>query len=339
MNRILVTGGLGFIGSHTVVELQKAGFEVVIIDNLCNSEAFILDRIELITGKRPVFYQTDMCEDDTLNDIFKKEKSFDVIIHFAALKAVGESVKEPLRYFNNNLSSLMNLLECMQLHSCKNLVFSSSATVYGEPDELPVKESAAFKKALSAYGSTKQIGEDMIEKLSTAGSIKAISLRYFNPVGAHESGLIGELPIGVPNNLMPFVTQTAAGEREKLTVFGNDYPTKDGSCIRDYIHVVDLAVAHVLSCVRLIEEKQKNTYEVYNVGTGNGISVLEVINAFEKYNHVKLNYTVGQKRPGDVPFLYADASFAEKELGWKATLGLKEMVTSAWHWQQQLMAE
>ena len=336
MSRILVTGGLGFIGSHTVVELQKEGFEVVILDNLCNSQAFILDRIEMITGNKPAFYKTDMCDNEALQNVFKNEKPFDVVIHFAALKAVGESVKEPLRYFNNNLISLMNLLECMEIHSVKNLVFSSSATVYGDPDILPVKESAAFKKAMSAYGSTKQIGEEMIEKVSATGNIKAISLRYFNPVGAHESGLIGELPIGVPNNLMPFVTQTASGEREKLTVFGNDYPTPDGSCIRDYIHVVDLAVAHVLSCVRLMEEKQKSDYEVFNIGTGNGISVLDVINAFEEYNNIKLNYSIGQKRAGDVPFLFADASLAEKELGWKATLGLKEMVTDAWHWQQKL---
>lgn len=336
MKRILVTGGLGFIGSHTVVELQKEGFEVIVIDNLCNSQAFILDRIEMITGNRPVFYQTDMCDKMEMIEMFKKEKYFDVIIHFAALKAVGESVKEPLKYFQNNLISLMNLLDCMEANNCKNLVFSSSATVYGDPDEFPVKESAAFKKALSAYGSTKQIGEELIEKVCATGNANAISLRYFNPVGAHESGLIGELPIGLPNNLMPFITQTAAGLREKLTVFGNEFPTSDGTCVRDYIHVVDLAVAHVLSCVRLINEKQKSNYEVFNIGTGNGNSVLEVINAFEKANHLKLNYTIGQKREGDVAVLYADGSLAEKELGWRAKLGLQEMVTSAWLWQQRL---
>ena len=336
MNRILVTGGMGFIGSHTVVELQKKGFEVVIIDNLCNSQLFILERIEKITGKKPLFYQVDLRDRNALNEVFTKEKPFDVVIHFAALKAVGESVREPLRYFNNNLLSLLNLLDLMQDHGCKNLVFSSSATVYGAPDVLPVQESAGFKKALSAYGSTKQMGEEMIEKVSAASEIKAISLRYFNPVGAHDSGLIGELPIGVPNNLMPFVTQTAVGIRESLTVFGTDYPTPDGSCIRDYIHVVDLAIAHVLSCERLINQQQKSSYEVFNIGTGNGISVLEVIAAFEVYNGIKLNYNIGEKRDGDVPFLFADASSAENELGWKAELGLEEMVTSAWKWQRKL---
>jgi UDP-glucose 4-epimerase len=336
MNRILVTGGLGFIGSHTVVELQKAGFEVVIIDNLCNSQAFILDRVEMITGKKPVFYQIDMCDKDKLLELFQHEKPFNVVIHFAALKAVGESVKEPLKYFQNNLVSLMNLLQFMQAGYCKYLVFSSSATVYGEPDELPVKETAPFKKALSACGSTKQVGEDMIDKVSATGSISAIALRYFNPVGAHESGLIGELPIGVPNNLMPYLTQTAVGKQKQLTVYGNDYPTRDGSCLRDYIHVVDLAKAHVISCQRLIADGEVSNFEVYKVGTGNGMSVLELIHEFEKTNDIKLNYIIGQRRPGDTPELYADAEKANQLLQWKAEKNITDIVKDAWRWEQNL---
>ncbi len=336
MKRIMVTGGLGFIGSHTVVELLQADFEVIIIDNLCNSQAFILDRIEMIAGQKPVFYQTDMCDKIKLIDVFKKEKPFDVVIHFAALKAVGESVKEPLKYFQNNLSSLMNLLDCMPAAGCNKLVFSSSATVYGFPDELPVKEAAAFKKALSAYGSTKQFGEDMIEKLCAVGYIKAIALRYFNPVGAHESGLIGELPIGVPNNLMPYLTQAAIGKQKKLTVFGNNYATPDGSCLRDYIHVVDLAKAHVKSCERLIEDIASDQYETFNVGTGNGISVLELIQEFESMNAVKLNYNIGDRRHGDAPELYADVAKANKILQWKAEKNLKDMVIDAWRWEQNV---
>lgn len=336
MKRILVTGGLGFIGSHTVVELLRAGFEVVIIDNLCNSQGFILDSIEMIMGCKPVFYQTDMCDKIKLDDLVKKEKPFDVVIHFAALKAVGESVREPLKYFQNNLSSLMNLLDCMANTDCNKLVFSSSATVYGFPDELPVKETAPFKKALSAYGSTKQVGEDMIEKISAAGSIKAISLRYFNPVGAHESGLIGELPTGVPNNLMPYLTQAAIGKQKTLTVFGNDYATPDGSCLRDYIHVVDLAKAHVKSCERLIDDMGPGQYETFNIGTGKGISVLELIQEFESTNAVKLNYKIGERRPGDAPELYADVSKANEVLDWKAEKKLSDMVRDAWRWEQQV---
>jgi len=338
MKRILVTGGLGFIGSHTVVELQQAGFEVVVLDNLCNSEAFILDNIEMITGQKPVFYETDMCEKVKLDELFKKENKFDVIIHFAALKAVGESVKEPLKYFQNNLIALMNLLDCMAIGDCNKLVFSSSATVYGFPDELPVKEAAPFKKALSAYGSTKQIGEEMIEKVCVAGDLKAIALRYFNPVGAHHSGLIGELPIGVPNNLMPYVTQAAIGKQKALTVYGNDYPTKDGSCLRDYIHVVDLAKAHVKSCQRLIDGVATDSYETFNVGTGNGISVLELMQEFEIANDVKLNYTIGDRRAGDAPELYADVTKANEVLQWKAEKNLSDMVRDAWHWEQNVAA-
>lgn len=245
--KILVTGGLGYIGSHTVVELQHAGYEVVIIDSLINSQKFILDRIEQITSIRPVFYEANLCDINSILSVFETEKYFDVVIHFAALKAVGESVKIPLIYFKNNLISFLNLLDCMETYNCKNFLFSSSATVYGDPDELPLKETSPFKKALSAYGSTKQMGEDILEKVAATGNLNVISLRYFNPVGAHESGLIGELPLGTPNNLMPFVTQTAIGKQKHLTVFGNDHPTPDGYCVRDYIHVVDLAKAHVKS--------------------------------------------------------------------------------------------
>ena len=265
-----------------------------------------------------------------------QKKNIGAIIHFAAFKAVGESVKEPLKYFYNNLLSLIQLLECMQEFGVGNIVFSSSATVYGDPDELPVTESTPFKKALSSYGSTKQMGEEILEKTSAVKDIHAISLRYFNPVGAHASFLIGELPLGVPNNLMPYITQTAAGLRGQLTVFGNDYNTPDGTCLRDYVHVVDLAKAHVKSCDRLLAGKLTDKFEMYNIGTGNAISVMEIINAFEKYNSIKLNYKTGLRRSGDAAAVYADVSKAAGILNWKAELGLKEMVTSAWNWQKQL---
>lgn len=331
--KITVTGGLGFIGSHTVAELIQTGYEVVIIDDLSNAKLFILENIKKITGVKPVFYKADVGNKESLSDVFNKEENIDGVIHFAAFKAVGESVNEPLKYFKNNLYSLINLLECADENKIKNIVFSSSATVYGDPDVSPVTEKTPFKKALSAYGSTKQMGEEILEKVAATKNINAISLRYFNPVGAHDTALLGELPIGTPNNLMPFITQTAAGIREKLTVFGNDYETADGSCIRDYIHVVDLAIAHVKCCDRLLQKEQKNNYEVFNIGTGNGISVLEVINAFEKYNDLKLNYTVGQKRAGDAASVYADATLAERELGWKAKYDLEKIVVSAWKWQ------
>jgi UDP-glucose 4-epimerase len=334
--KILVTGGLGFIGSHTSVALIKAGFEVVIMDDLSNSQLFILDNIEKIAGVKPAFYKIDMKDNEKLREVFNSEKNIDAVIHFAASKAVGESMEKPLKYFRNNIFSLVNLLDAMELHKIRNIVFSSSATVYGDPDELPATENTALKPALSAYGSTKQMGEDILQKVATTGKIDAISLRYFNPVGADSSALLGELPIGTPNNLMPFVTQVAAGIREKLTVFGNDYDTPDGTCVRDYIHVTDLAEAHVKSCERLLNNKVENNYEVFNIGTGNGISVLEIIKAFEKYNKIKLNYTIGARRPGDAPSIYADASLAANVLGWKAVLGLKDMVTSAWEWQKKI---
>lgn len=333
---ILVTGGLGFIGSHTVVELIHAGYEVVIIDDLSNSQLFILDNIRKLTGVRPAFHQLDMTDEASLSRFFQSGIAIDAVIHFAASKAVGESVKNPLKYFRNNLFSLINLLQCMQAASVSNIVFSSSATVYGNPDVLPITEQAAIKPALSAYGSTKQMGEDILQKTAAAGNVHAISLRYFNPVGAHASALLGELPIGVPNNLMPFVTQTAAGKIEMLTVYGNDYNTPDGTCIRDYIHVVDLARAHVKSCNRLLACQQKSRYEVFNVGTGNGLSVLEIIHAFEQHNKVHLRYKIGQRREGDAEAMYADVSLAQNELNWKAELGIEQMVTSAWQWQKQL---
>ncbi|GAB2806916.1 NAD-dependent epimerase/dehydratase family protein [Ferruginibacter profundus] len=339
MKRVLVTGGLGFIGSHTVVELQQAGYEVVIVDNLSNSQAFILNRIEMITGCRPGFYQADICDKALLDGIFKNEKPFDAVIHFAALKAVGESVREPLKYFQNNLASLMNLLDGMINAGCNKLVFSSSATVYGFPDVLPVDERAPFKKALSAYGSTKQMGEEMIEKLCATGVLNAIILRYFNPVGAHSSGLIGELPLGVPNNLMPYLTQTAIGKQKELIVFGNDYDTPDGSCLRDYIHVVDLAKAHVKCCHRLIDNIAPEACEIFNVGTGNAISVLELIKQFEITNAIQLQYTIGKRRPGDAPALYADVHKANTVMQWKAEKTLTDMVGDAWRWEQRLAEE
>jgi len=335
--KILVTGGLGFIGSHTVVELINAGYDVVIVDDLSNSQRFVLDRITQIAAVKPSFYSIDVSDKEKLSTLFEAEGNIDAVIHFAAFKAVGESVHEPIKYFHNNLFSLVTLLECMEQFNLKNIVFSSSATVYGDPDVLPVTESTAFKKALSSYGSTKQMGEEILEKTTAVKNIAAISLRYFNPVGAHSSALIGELPIGVPNNLMPFIAQTAAGIREQLVVFGDDYDTPDGTCIRDYIHVVDLAKAHVKSCDRLTSESVENKYEVFNIGTGNGISVMDVITAFEKDNDLKINYTIGKRRPGDAAAVYADVSKANDILGWKAQLGLKEMVTSAWKWQQSLV--
>ena len=334
--KILVTGGLGFIGSHTTVELIKAGFEVVIIDDLSNSQLFILDNIEKISGVKPAFYKIDMKDNEKLSDFFNTEKNIDAVIHFAASKAVGESMSKPLKYFRNNIFSLVNLLDAMEMHEIRNIVLSSSATVYGDPEMLPATENTPFQPALSAYGSTKQMGEDILQKVAATGKIDVIALRYFNPVGADSSALLGELPIGTPNNLMPFVTQVAAGIREKLIVFGNDYDTPDGTCIRDYIHVTDLAIAHIKSCERLLNNAVENNFEVFNIGTGNGISVLEIIQAFEKYNNIKLNYTIGERRPGDAPSIYADVSLASRVLGWKSALGLKEMVTSAWEWQKKI---
>jgi UDP-glucose 4-epimerase len=332
---VLVTGGLGYIGSHTVVELISEGFTVIIVDNLSNSEKFILDRIEQISVTRPLFYEKDMCDITAVQNIFQSH-DIDVVIHFAAYKSVGESVKEPLKYFQNNIASLMNVLQAMQENKVSNLIFSSSATVYGQPDNLPATEQTPFQKALSAYGSTKQIGEEILEKVCASGTINNISLRYFNPVGAHESALIGELPKGIPNNLFPYVMQTAAGKLKELTVFGNDYDTPDGSCLRDYIHVVDLAKAHVKACERLLQNRQNANFEVYNIGTGKGTSVLEMIAAFEKITHQKLNYKIGPRREGDAAAVYADTAKANKALNWKTKMNLDDMIASSWKWEINL---
>ncbi|MGE5108597.1 MAG: UDP-glucose 4-epimerase GalE [Sphingobacteriales bacterium] len=332
---ILVTGGLGYIGSHTVVELLNEGFKVLIVDNLSNSEKFILDRIEQITRVRPLFYENDLCEADTVQKIFS-DTIIDVVIHFAAFKSVSESVKEPLKYFQNNLVSLLNVLQAMQYNNVKNFIFSSSATVYGQPDILPATEQTSFQKTLSAYGSTKQIGEEILEKVTSTGAIQNISLRYFNPVGAHSSALLGELPKGIPNNLFPYVMQTASGKQEQLTVFGNDYDTPDGSCLRDYIHVVDLAKAHVQASKRLLQQKNKTAFEVFNIGTGKATSVLEIIKLFEETTGIKMNYKIGRRRKGDAASVYADTTKANRILGWNAQLGLHDMIDSSWKWELSL---
>ncbi|MEJ5264941.1 MAG: UDP-glucose 4-epimerase GalE [Bacteroidales bacterium] len=337
MGQILVTGGVGYIGSHTVVELIEAGFEVCIIDNLSNSRIEVLDGIEKITGVRPVFEKIDLTDQQAVDHFFQKYPNIDSIIHFAASKAVGESVQKPTLYYRNNLVSLINLIDSMVKYQIPNFVFSSSCTVYGQPDELPVTEQAPIKKALSPYGNTKQISEEILQDSVRAfPGLKVISLRYFNPIGAHPSALIGELPLGVPANLVPFITQTAIGLRKELQVFGNDYNTPDGSCIRDYINVVDLARAHVVAIRRLIEGKNKSTFEVFNIGTGKGLSVFEIINTFEKVTGVKLNYRVVGRRPGDVEKVWADTSYANNELGWKAEKTIEETLLSAWKWEQYI---
>ena len=338
MNKlILVTGGTGYIGSHTVVELMNEGFDVVIIDNLSNSEKSVLDGIAEITGRRPYFEQFDICNKDKLDNFFKIYKKLDAIIHFAAYKAVGESVEKPLMYYQNNLDSLMNLLNEMIEYNVPHIVFSSSCTVYGEPDELPVTEQAPIKLANSPYGNTKQISEEIIkDTIAVNPNLKAIALRYFNPIGAHSSALIGELPIGIPNNLVPFITQTAIGIRDELKVFGDDYNTPDGSAIRDYINVVDLAKAHVVSVKRMMEDKCKANLEFFNLGTGKGSSVLEIVNAFKKATGEKLKYKIVGKRTGDVESVYADTKFANEELGWEAGIGLEETLLSAWNWEKNI---
>ena len=333
-NKILVTGGTGYIGSHTVVELQNEGYEVVIVDNLSNSYAEVADAIAEITGKKPLLEVFDLADRDLTLDFFKRHQDISGVIHFAALKAVGESVEKPLDYYRNNISSLINLLEGMIAHDIGYFVFSSSCTVYGQPDELPVAEDAPIKKAESPYGNTKQIAEEIIADTVKISKLRGIALRYFNPIGAHESALIGELPLGVPNNLVPFITQTAYGIREELKVFGEDYNTPDGTAIRDYIHVVDLARAHVVAINRMISSKMKMPFEVFNLGTGKGYSVLEVIRSFEKVSGKKLLYKITGRREGDVEQVWADPSFAETELGWKAEKGLDEMTRSAWKWEQ-----
>lgn len=332
---ILVTGGTGYIGSHTTVELIKEGYDVLIADDLSNSKIEVLDGIEKVCGKRPLFEKVDLAEREAANSLFGKYKNIAAIIHFAASKAVGESVEKPLLYYRNNLNSLMNLLENMLSQNMENFVFSSSCTVYGEPDKLPVDENAPIKKATSPYGNTKQIAEEILQDTQNVNQfLKIISLRYFNPIGAHPSALIGELPLGVPQNLVPFITQTAYGIRKELKVFGDDYNTPDGSAVRDYINVVDLAKAHVVAIKRLLGSKNKKGYEVFNLGTGKGNSVLEVIKSFEKATGKKLNYSIVGRRMGDIEKVYADTSFANSELGWKAEEGLEDTLLSAWNWEK-----
>ncbi len=336
--RILITGGTGYIGSHTAVELIHQGYEVVIVDDLSNSEYRTIESIEKITGTKPRFYQFDLRNSPSMEKLFKDNK-FDGIIHFAAKKAVGESVEKPLLYYDVNLNSMLNLLKLMELYKVSNLVFSSSCTVYGQPSRLPVTEDTPFASAESPYGHTKQIGEDILNLTTrTNGSLQALSLRYFNPVGAHPSALIGELPIGMPANLVPFITQTVAGLRSKLKVYGNDYNTSDGTAVRDYIHVVDLAKAHVRAIERMLNHEQKKSYEYFNIGTGKGSSVLEVIQTFEKINHTKVPYEIVDRRAGDIVKIYADTTRANNELNWKAQLNLDDMMKSAWKWQKTLIS-
>jgi UDP-glucose 4-epimerase len=337
--KILVTGGTGYIGSHTVVELQKKGFEVIIADNLSNSSIDVVDNITRITGIKPAFEKVDLSEKEPVHDFFNRYPELNAVIHFAAFKAVGESVMLPLKYYNNNLGSLINLLGEMEIHGVRDIVFSSSCTVYGQPDVLPVTEEAPIKKAASPYGNTKQIAEEIITDVSNVSALKAILLRYFNPIGAHESAFIGELPLGIPNNLMPFITQTAIGKREYLNVFGTDYNTPDGTAIRDYIHVVDLAQAHVIAIERMLNGKNKQKVEIFNLGTGIGYSVLDVIKSFERSTNNKLEYRFKEHRPGDVQEVWADTEYANKELGWKAKKDLDEMTLSAWNWEKRLAGQ
>ena len=335
--KILVTGGAGYIGSHTTVELQNAGYEVIILDNLSNSNAEVIDGIERITGTRPFFEQIDMQDKEAMRKLFEKHGNIKSVINFAASKAVGESVKKPLLYYRNNLVTMLNLLDLMPEYGVEALVFSSSCTVYGQPDVLPVDESAPIKPALSPYGNTKQICEEIITDTIYSGApFKSILLRYFNPIGAHPSAEIGELPLGVPQNLLPYITQTAIGVRQQLSVFGDDYDTPDGSCIRDYINVVDLAKAHVKAIERMLGHKSEEAVEIFNLGTGQGVSVLELIHTFEEATGVKLNYKIAERREGDITQVWADPQKANTILGWKAETTLAETLKSAWKWQLHL---
>ena len=336
--KILVTGGTGYIGSHTVVELMCNGFDVVIVDNLSNSSLDVLDGITRIVGERPAFFHGDITDLSQLKRLFDEHPNIEGIINFAASKAVGESVHKPILYYRNNLNGLLNLLDLMPLYGVKGIVFSSSCTVYGEPDRNPIDETAPVKRPTSPYGATKQISEEIIEDVITSGApIRSILLRYFNPIGAHPSACIGELPNGVPQNLVPYLTQAAAGIRKELTVFGDDYNTPDGSCIRDYIDVNDLAKAHVVALKRLLYKKDTPSLEVFNLGTGNGCSVLGLINAFEKATGVKVPYKIGERRQGDIEQIWADPRRANEVLGWKAETPIERTLESAWRWQQSLM--
>ncbi len=336
MYKVLVTGGTGYIGSHTVTELLNADFEVEIIDNLSNSKLEVLDGIKNITGKNPKFHKIDLVDLNVVHEFFQSSSKFDAIIHFAAYKAVGESVNLPLKYYQNNLIALMNILNCMQEFSINNLVFSSSCTVYGQAEKLPVTEKSPIIKADSPYGNTKQISEEIIEDVvCSSDKLNSISLRYFNPIGAHESAEIGELPLGVPDNLVPYITQTAVGIRKQLNIFGDDYNTHDGTAIRDYIHIIDLAKAHVKAVKRLLRKENKKMYEVFNLGTGKGNSVLELVKTFEKVTGVKINYKITDRRPGDIEQVWADTRLANTELGWETEKSLEEGLLSAWNWEKK----
>jgi UDP-glucose 4-epimerase len=339
MAKILVTGGLGFIGSHTVVELQQAGHEAIVVDDLSNTTEEVVDRIESISGSRPLFEKADLKVKLEVEALLDKHQDIDGVIHFAAFKAVGESVSIPLEYYENNLGSLIYLLQGMRDRKLDNFIFSSSCTVYGQAERLPITEDSPVVPAESPYGNTKQVGEEIIRDAVKAHGFNAISLRYFNPIGAHPSAKIGELPLGVPLNLVPFVTQTAIGLREQLAVFGNDYPTRDGTAIRDYIHVVDLAKAHVVAVQRLIEGKNPTAFEFYNLGTGTGSTVLEVISSFEKVTGVKVNYRIDPRREGDVTSAYADTTKANKFLGWKAEKSLDDAMEDAWRWEKYIRSK
>ena len=335
--KILVTGGLGYIGSHVVVELQNEGFQVIVIDNLSNSSMDVLDRIIEITGITPLFEKIDLRDKNMVSDFFKRHSDIFGVIHFAASKAVGESTNNPLKYYENNISPLVYILQQLEKIKDQNFIFSSSCTVYGQVDKSPITEDTLLKKAESPYGNTKKIGEQIIEDTCKINNnLNAISLRYFNPIGAHSSAKIGELPIGIPQNLVPFVTQTGIGIREELSIFGKDYPTPDGTCIRDYIHVVDLAKAHVIAMKRIILKDNSDNYEVFNLGTGKGYSVLEVVNAFEEISGIKLNYMFSERRAGDIAAAFADTQKANKILGWKSELSLNEAMLSAWEWEKKI---
>ena len=336
MKKILVTGGLGYIGSHTVVELQNSGYQVIIIDNLSNSSLDVLEGITNISKTPPAFERLDLRIKADVTDFFKRNQDIEGIIHFAASKAVGESVENPLLYYENNLNTLIYLLQECNFYGIENFIFSSSCTVYGEPDSLPITEDAPVKEATSPYGNTKQISEEILKDTCSVSSLKSIALRYFNPIGAHSTAEIGELPAGVPQNLVPFITQTAAGLRKELSVFGDDYPTEDGSCVRDYIHVVDLAKAHVIALQRLLSKKNETQFEVFNLGTGRGSSVLEVVNSFEKTTGEKLNYKIVDRRPGDVISVYADIKKANEVLGWKSEKTMEDALKSAWKWEKKI---
>ena len=336
MSKILVTGGCGYIGSHTIVDLVENGFDVISVDNNSRSSARIFEGVEKITGKKIKNYKVDLCNFDDTFAIFAENEDIDGIIHFAAYKSVGESVEQPLMYFENNLVSLINLLKCVQEFNIPHFVFSSSCTVYGNPDKIPVTESSPPKPAESPYGYTKQMGEQIINEFAKANPTHCILLRYFNPVGAHPSILIGELPIGKPANLVPAITQTAIGKMPLMTVYGNDYNTRDGSCLRDFIHVSDIGHAHTLSVQYLQKAKNNNRCEVFNLGSGNGVTVLEAINAFEKVSGEKLNYVIGPRRPGDVIAIYANNDHARNTLGWEVKFGLEDMMATAWKWEQKI---